>query len=192
MAEGTAESQDQIIGPGTQSRMAKFLEDHFDKLSGSVKTLAQAVQTLRSDVNELKRKGQPTQNDEASSPKQRKTTVQVYDDETPSASGTQTGPTTISKDDHVISDNSDDEEDIDAIMEQDEQEDEDDIDLLADLENFFEDNDETGPEVGERMAKVTDKALRGKMTKEDEKKLEALKEKTQKAKQHKKYADPYD
>ena len=181
MSEEAAESHDQNSDQGQgQHGITKLLEDHFSKLSGSVKTLAQAVQTLRSDVNELKRKGQSTiENNESSAAKQKKTT-DGQADESPSTSATNAAIGASSKRaDHNLSDESEcDEDDIDAIMDEPDEQDEDDsIDLLADLENFFDHKDETGPEVGERIAKCTDKALRGKMTEEDDKNLDELKKK---------------
>ena len=71
-------------------------------------------------------------------------------------------------------------EDNDAVMEEHNSEDDSNKekdDTLDDLEKFFGGQDETGPEVTERIAKVTNKALRGEKTKEDDEKLQALKKK---------------
>ena len=190
-AESHAKNNEQGQG---QSGITKVLENHFSNLSGSVKTLAQAVQTLRSDVKELKQKGQSTiEKNESSAAKQKKTTDGKAD-ESPSTSATNAAiGAAFQRSDHNIPDESDCDEDINAIMDEpDEQEDDDNMDLLADLENFFDHKDETGPEVGECLAKVTDTALRGKMTEEDEKNLDEVKKETQNTCQCSKHADSND
>ena len=91
----------------------------------------------------------------------------------PSTSGTQSNKTN----EHVISDN---EEDIDDLMEEKNGRDNsnnEEFDMLGDLENFFEGQDDTDLEVQVRIAKVTERALRGEIIKKDEEKLQALKEK---------------
>ena len=50
-------------------------------------------------------------------------------------------------------------------------------DLFGDLENFFQGQEETGPKVQERIAKVTERALRGEIDEEEEKNLKLLKKK---------------
>lgn len=51
------------------------------------------------------------------------------------------------------------------------------FDMLGNLENFFEGQADIRPKVQERIAKVTERALRGEITKKEEEKLQALKEK---------------
>ena len=47
----------------------------------------------------------------------------------------------------------------------------------AELEDYFQVEDETGEEVGEHIARITEKALRGGSSKKDEEKLQDLKQK---------------
>ena len=178
MSDGAAESQktgQNSSGPGTPAGMAKLLEEHFANLSGSVKTLAQAVQTLRSDVNDLKRK-----RDDDQPPVQTKklTTGTANPSTNPSTSAadkqSSSIPESSSEDDD---DDLDGDDDIDALMEepenQEEQADEEE-DFLADIERFFQGQDKTGPDVGERIAKITNKALRGNMSEDDDENLKKL------------------
>ena len=50
--------------------------------------------------------------------------------------------------------------------------------MLGDLENFFEGQDDTRPKVQERIAKVTERALRGEITKRDEENYRHLRRNT--------------
>ena len=55
-----AESQaEKTNGPETNTGMAKLMDENFAKISENIKTWAQAVQSIRSDVNELKRNEPP-------------------------------------------------------------------------------------------------------------------------------------
>ena len=187
MSDEEAESQSSRAqnegGPGTQSGMAKMVKENFAMLTENMKTLSQAVQTLRTDVSQLKRKAPSSDNDsvQPSTSKQSRSESEnnngrsrmnlFLDQRQTKSSDTQTRD--------IASDVSN-EEDIDALMEEHKSEDDSDEEkdnTLDDLEKFFGSQDETGPEVTERTAKVTDKALRGEKTKEDEEKLQALRKK---------------
>ena len=172
-------------GPGTNTGMAKLMDENFAKISENIKTLAQAVQSIRSDVNELKRKKPPQcPEDNDISGNNKKSRSQA---EQPSTSGFaqhnvngRTSPLSTSADRegaHVLSD---DESDIDDLLDEESEEntvDEEEDDLLNDLEDFFKGQETTGPEVPERIAKITQRALRGEIDKEAEKKLKELRKK---------------
>ena len=126
---------------------------------------AEAVQEIRKDMRELKRKRDteeetPAKKSRAESSK-----------ETP-----QDGPGESSLQDVSESEDSESEEDLDSFMDNNKTEAES-QDTLSDLEDFFAADDGTGEALGERMARITEKGLRGKKSKKDEDKLKELRDK---------------
>ena len=193
MSDKEAESQENASGPG--NGMAKMVEESLGKMSTNIKTLVSAILTIRTDMKELKRKAPSAETDSAQVSNQKK---MRSDGETPGSSkqndsdrtsplstlfnsGSATDSSQSNKEAaHTISDD-DDKGDIDDWMGEescdDNADDADEYDLFGDLENFFQGQEETGPKVQERIAKVTERALRGEIDEEEEKNLKLLKKK---------------
>ena len=89
MSKEAAESQENVSGPGTQSGIAKIVEENMAKMSADIKTLALAVQTMRTDVSEFKRKAPPAGNDSSQASNPKKSQSDLENRTNPSTSGTQ-------------------------------------------------------------------------------------------------------
>ena len=138
--------------------------DEFSKASKSVRVLTETVKTLQQDVNALKRK-QPDEEQ----PNNKK---HCGDQEQP---GTSTGTTTeqgANATDQEEDESSDELEDFMAESQGDES-DEQDQDF-AELEEFFQQDDGTGENIGDKMAEIAQNALRGPKNKTDDERLQTL------------------
>ena len=188
MSTEAAESHENTSSPGTG--IPKTVAESLSKMTESIKTLAVAIRTIRSDVHDLKRKA-PQAEDVSTEETAHKKRLSDGGNETaiPSTSGSQCKQTarasplipSTSKShskEGVISD--DDEEDINEFLEEENNEDSSEnehFDMMADLEIFFEGQETTGPVVQERIARVTERALRGEITNKEDEKMQTLKEK---------------
>ena len=129
--------------------------------SQAIRTLAEAVQEIRKDMKSLKRK-------------------QEMEDETPSkktCTDTSESPqASTSQSPDQISESEDSEDELENYMEEGAK-DMEQTETLSDLEDFFQPDDGTGECLTDKMARITEQALRGKKSKKDEEKLKGLREK---------------
>ena len=133
--------------------------------SQAIRTLAEAVQEIRKDMKSLKRK-------------------QEMEDETPSkktCTDTSNSPqASTSQSPDQISESEDSEDELENFMEEGAK-DMEQTESLSDLEDFFQPDDGTGECLTDKMARITEQALRGKKSKKDEEKLKDLREKLPRA-----------
>ena len=129
--------------------------------SQAIRTLAEAVQEIRKDMKSLKRK-------------------QEIEDETPSkktCTDTSNSPqASTSQSPDQISESEDSEDELENFMEEGAK-DMEQTETLSDLEDFFQPDDGTGECLTDKMARITEQALRGKKSTKDEEKLKDLREK---------------
>ena len=146
-------------------------------MTESIMTIAVAIQMIRSDVRDLKQKA--LQAGDVSTEEiayKNRPSDGGNEKAIPSTSGSQCKQTArtrpliqwTSKSHSKEGVISDEEEDIDEFLEEENNEDSSDnehLDMMADLEIAFEGQETTGPVVQERIAKVTERALRREITK---------------------------
>lgn len=163
-------TQDKESGPGEGISKADI-----DKINRNIRTLAEAFQSIKADVTTLKRKSDPESHD--GSPREKQARMAATDNSGDS-NKTQTShgkepirpqspqPTTSADYSSEVETDEEDIEDMIMLNNDTEQVDDNtDCPIFEDLENFISGQDETGPEVSERMAKIANKALRGKWVK---------------------------
>lgn len=184
MAESQA-NNDKNVGPGTSmDRMTD--SEKYENLNGKIKTMAQVMQTLVDEVATLTNSKRKASEDTSTSA-QRLGKKQKTSDADVSARDTDVSAQEQSRSDSpqpgtsAMYSDAEHDDDIDLFMTEEttENEEEDEDPTLAELEGYFCDNEETGPDVGERTAKITNEALRGQKRKEDDEKMKEL------AKEHK-------
>ena len=158
-------------GPGKRSPIDKVVSklaaqvNEFSNATKHIRTLAEAVQTIREDMESLKRQN----TNEEQAPPSKKTCKSNNVEQNQPGSSKIPDAEPVSDD----SESDDTEDELEALMEQGADED----DSFNELEEFFQTDDGTGEEVGEKMAKITQKAVRGPKSKKDEENLQALKQK---------------
>ena len=182
-SSGGAEREKSGVDKNTNANKTTDRQSQADQTAQAIKTLAQAVQEIRNDMKALKRKQENDDNTVSKKAKQTRSTEQT-DTERPGPSSEDDKRPNRSPEDMLVSgdQNSDSEEseddELDHFMEAEKNgEEENDQDTLSDLEDFFEQDDGTGDDLSDRMAKITDKALRGKKSKKEDEKLKKLREK---------------
>ena len=182
-SSGGAEREKSGVDKNTNANKTTNRQSQADQTAQDIKTLAQAVQEIRNDMKALKRRQENDDNTVSKKAKQTSSTEQT-DTEKPGPSSEDDKRPNRSPEDMLVSgdQNSDSEEseddDLDHFMEAEKNgEEENDQDTLSDLEDFFEQDDGTGDDLSDRMAKITDKALRGKKSKKEDEKLKKLREK---------------
>ena len=165
----------QKSGPDMDQSIAKVVSTlesrvtEFGKASKDIRTLAEAVRTLTQEVNDLKRKRSDSQSAEETGPSKR---GRLKDDDIDSDQDTDNEPRI--ENDPVTEDVSDDE--LEGYLKEDKQEGTTNEEF-EELEEFFEPLGGVGEEVGEKLGKITDKALRGNKEKKDDEKLGDIKQK---------------
>ena len=139
------------------------------KTSKDIQTLAQAIQTLQTDINSLKRKHT---DDDGPSPKRgcKENLTAVIENQAPSPPSPVAGTSADSETEDV-------DEDSDIELEHFIVQEEIQNDKFAELEQYFEEDDGAGEEVGEQIARISERVLRGTKTKKDGEKFQALKDK---------------
>lgn len=182
MAESHTTNGEKDVGPGTG--MGKMTEsEKYDHLNGKITSMAQAMQTLVDEVstltNEKRKAGESTSTSAQNSGKKQKRSDTDVSAQDTDVSAQERRPRSVSPQPGTNAMHSDTEndDDIDLFMteentENDEEEEED--SALAELEGFFCDNQETGPDVDKRTARITNEALRGQKRKEDDEKMKEL------------------
>ena len=176
-AESQHDMVDESAGPGNTESIGKTNP----QINKNIRTLAEAIQALRSDVSELKRKANVDPSTlTGQSAEKRARALENAPESSPQSKGQDRERSCVSPIPGTSTDNlntvESDGENIDGFMAESDNESIDDEidDTLEDLECFFGGQDETGPDVSERMAKITDQALRGAKTKGDDDKLKEL------------------
>ena len=152
------------------SKVASKITEQQEKQTTNIRTIAEAVQVLRSDMSSLKRK----QEGDGISPKKTRTsspqptTSIVASKESPSMSNQNQSQ------EHPLSDSDSgsEDDDLQAFMDDGKEQ-----DTFSDLEDFFQTEEGTGEEVSAQIARITEKALRGPKSKKDDEKLHELKQK---------------
>ena len=155
-------------GPGAQHSINKVVSNlqkrvaEFSQSTKDIKTLAKAVKSISDDMKSLKRK-LPTedQTNIAKQPCMDKDDRQITIPSSPTP-GTSTQ-----------SDSEESTDDLEEFMQEEEDYSES-ADTYEDLEDYFQVQDGTGEEVGDQIAKITERALRGTKNKKDEEKLQEL------------------
>lgn len=158
-------------GPGAQHSINKVVSNlqkrvaEFSQSTKDIKTLAKAVKSISDDMKSLKRK-LPTedQTNIAKQPCMDKDDRQITIPSSPTP-GTSTQ-----------SDSEESTDDLEEFMQEEEDYSES-ADTYEDLEDYFQVQDGTGEEVGDQIAKITERALRGTKNKKDEEKLQELQQK---------------
>ena len=158
-------------GPGAQHSINNVVSNlqkrvaEFSQSTKDIKTLAKAVKSISDDMKSLKRKlPSEDQTNTAKQPCMDKHDRQITIPSSPTP-GTSTQ-----------SDSEESTDDLEEFM----QEEEDYLesaDTYEDLEDYFQVQDGTGEEVGDQIAKITERALRGTKNKKDEEKLQELQQK---------------
>lgn len=146
--------------------------DNFVQASKDIKTLAEAVKCLREDMKSLKRK----QEDQGENPPAKR----HADTQGPTASTSQEGNGNGSSSLQITSDgentdSEDSEDELDKFLEQAEESRED--NPYAELEDFFQVEDGTGEAVGDHIAGISNRALRGTKNKKEEEKFQKIMQK---------------
>lgn len=178
-AESQANDGEMEKGPGMG--IEKIMNENLSQVTRHIKTLAEAIREIRTDVSNLKRKGPNDDSEQPSASKRPKSTTNKVSDGLESAgkkvASEASKANACSEEQQIELADSSEDEDIDNFMQHESDEESNDSeedDTLADLETFFQGQDECGPAVKARIAKVTNGALRGAKTKEDDEKLQAL------------------
>ena len=169
--------------------MVSKLTSQYGQTSENIKTIAEVLKYLREDVNKLKRKKQeengpvakmncPSQSSISQPLSPQLGTSQSTDncpsmptsqEESSRPPSPQQGP---SNEDSEGAEDSDEELENYLTTRKDEE-----GNIYADLEEYFQVDVGTGPSVGDKVAGISNKALRGTKTKHDDEKLQALKKK---------------
>ncbi|MCG8049340.1 MAG: hypothetical protein N0E48_27745 [Candidatus Thiodiazotropha endolucinida] len=143
----------------------------FSKATKDIKTLAQAVSTLREDVNTLKRKSPDESVAHTTAKKARPSTSN--DDYLHNIASPPNPDGSVSPESE--SDDTDDE--LEAFMNPPGSDQTQHCDDFEELEEFFQTDEGTGEEMSARIVKISEKALKGARNKKVDEKLQALKEK---------------
>ena len=171
------------------NQVVSKITSQYTQTSENIKTIAEALKYLREDVNKMKRKNQeengpaakkncPSQSSISQPLSPQQGTSQSADncpsmptsqDESSRPPSPQHGPSNEDQEEAMDSD-----EELENYLTTREDED---GNIYADLEEYFEVDDGTGPSVGDKVAGISSKALRGIKTKHDDEKLQALKKK---------------
>jgi hypothetical protein len=126
--------------------------DEFSAIAKSVAEMNKSMQTLKEYVNDLKRNTTTNIDDGQSSAK--RVCEQKSDSETDSEEETDAHST-----------QGKDKDDIDVFLSGEQSNDEDDVSFLQDLEDFYAEDCEVGPEVDEKLANLTTSALQANLKK---------------------------
>ena len=177
-------------GPVTQQSIDKIVSKlsaqlhQYSQAAKDIKTLAEAVQTMRKDIGNLKRKSEG-ENDDAPASKKSRAAQPDYQQPGCSSQPDIPFPNNAVPDNHVANQLPDgieevSEEESDDELEQflePEQDPAEEVDPIDELEDYFQPDDGTGVAVGDQIARITDKAVRGPKSKKDDEKLQKLTEK---------------
>ena len=142
--------------------------NEFSKASKDIKTLAEAVYTLSQDVKTLKRKNEGKEDQ----PEPKRACLNSNNESYLDSMSSPPNPeaTTHSDSEVEISD-----DELDSFMDSSHTESPE--DEYGELEEFFQPEDGIGEAVNEKIAGISEKALRGPKTKKEDEKLQKLKEK---------------
>ena len=138
--------------------------DNFSQTAKNIQTLAEAVKSFREDMKSLKRK--TTEEQEEVPPIKKKSNLQERKVETPENSPR---PGTSAE---ALSDTDDSEDELDRFLEPKESIGAD--NPYAELEDFYQVEDETGKEVGEHIAGICNRVLRSSKSKKEEEKVQKI------------------
>lgn len=146
----------------------------FGQAVKSVKTLTEAVSTLRKDVADLKRQNTSNENDNDKIPPKKTRTAGTSSINLTGSMSSPPNPDPQQVDLGNDTDSSEDEwgEYFDEVEEQKESEE----DPFQELESFFEEETETGANISEQLACIVDKGLRGKKDNAESDKLKDFKD----------------
>ncbi|XP_060603383.1 uncharacterized protein LOC132756348 isoform X2 [Ruditapes philippinarum] len=153
----------------------RTFEKRMDEFSGIAKSVAEmhkSMQALKDDVNDLKRKTTTNMDDGQSSAK--RVCEQKSDSETDSEE--------LQEETDAHSTQGKDNDDIDIFLSGEHSNDEDDASFLQDLEEFYTEDSEVGPEVDEKLAHLTTSALQANLKEKDEAKIKEIKDRQKRPK----------
>ena len=157
---------DQIVNKLASQVVSRLAAQNKDQ-SADIRTLAEAVQSLQSEINVLKRRNL-SDSDSPPAKKRNSPAVEILET-TPRPSSPRPGTSAQSD-----TDSRDSDDELEQFFKPEETSS---ANSYAELEDYFQVEDETGEEVGEHIARITEKALRGGSSKKDEEKLQDLKQK---------------
>lgn len=165
-------AENRSSGPGTQQSINKVVSTlqkrvaEFSQSTKDIKSLAKAVKSISDDMKSLKRK-LPSEDQTNTVAKQ--PCIDTDDHQINIPSSPKPGTSTQS-------DSEESTDDLEEFMQEEENYLES-ADTYEDLEDYFQVQDGTGEEVGDQIAKITERALRGTKNKKDEEKLQELQQK---------------